>query len=145
MSTPATSTSSSRKRARINIITPSVAVALDRVQLSDRKATYLLAATAEGLGHKVEDININRSSIRRYREKSREEISKNLKEEFHTNCSLVVHWDGKLLPDLTGIEKVDRLPVIVSGLGIHQLLGVLKLNSGTGEAQAGAVATLLEE
>src|SRR6478609_12047720 len=42
-------------------------------------------------------------------------------------------------------ELVDRLPVIVSGAGIDQLLGVPKLPSGTGEAQASAVARALEE
>ncbi|KAE9521581.1 hypothetical protein AGLY_018045, partial [Aphis glycines] len=48
--------------------------------------------------------------------------------------SLILHWDGKLLPDIThGKLKVDRLPVIVSFEGITQLLGVPKLKSGTVE------------
>ena len=50
-----------------------------------------------------------------------------------------MHWDGKLLPDLTGNEKVDRLPILVSGLGVIQLLAVPKLPNGTGEAMAAAV------
>jgi len=58
---------------------------------------------------------------------------------------LVVHWDGKLLPDLTGKEKVDRLPVLVSGKGISQLFTVAKLPSGTGEAQADAVFEAVSE
>ena len=53
--------------------------------------------------------------------------------------SLTVHWDGKLLPDLTGNEKVDRLPILASGLGVSQLLAVPKLPNGTGEAMASAV------
>ena len=57
-----------------------------------------------------------------------------------------MHWDGKLLQDLTGKELVDHLPVILSGLGVSQLLGVPKLHGGgTGEAQATAVAQLLQE
>jgi len=48
------------------------------------------------------------------------------------------------LRDLTGKELVDRLPVIVAGDGVNQLLGVPKLTSSTGEAQASAVACLIE-
>ena len=55
---------------------------------------------------------------------------------------LTVHWDGKLLEDITGKETVDRLPVLISGLGVDQLLGVPKLLAGTGEAMASAVHEL---
>jgi hypothetical protein len=59
----------------------------------------------------------------------------------------VVHWDGKLLPDTTGqnIDHVDRLPVLLSSLvdGKTKLLGVPKLNSGSGQAAADAVLDLL--
>ena len=34
---------------------------------------------------------------------------------------------------------MDRLPVLISGLGVDQLLGVPKLLAGTGEAMASAV------
>src|SRR6218665_1206407 len=58
---------------------------------------------------------------------------------------LVVHWDGKLLQDLTWREHVYRLPVLVSGYGVNKLLGVPKLTSGTGENTAAAVYTLLQD
>ncbi|GBO12597.1 hypothetical protein AVEN_253931-1 [Araneus ventricosus] len=32
-------------------------------------------------------------------------------------CPITIHWDIKILPDIVGIEIVDRLPVIVSGDG----------------------------
>ena len=41
--------------------------------------------------------------------------------------------------DLTGDEKVDRLPIIVSGTGIEQLLCIPKLPSETGRAIEDAV------
>jgi len=69
----------------------------------------------------------------------------NLRSEFSTNVPLTVHWDGKLMEDLTSHEHVDRLPVLISGVGVEQLLGVPKLSSGTGEAQAAAVIRCLEE
>ena len=56
-----------------------------------------------------------------------------------------MHWDGKLLPDLTGKEKVDRLPVLVSGEGTMKLLSVPLLPSGTGTAIANAVFASLDD
>ena len=52
---------------------------------------------------------------------------------------LTVHWDGKLLEGLTTHEHVDRLPVLISGVGVEQLLGIPKLSSEKGSAKASAV------
>ncbi|KAG0727210.1 hypothetical protein GWK47_035121 [Chionoecetes opilio] len=46
--------------------------------------------------------------------------------------------------DLTTKEHVDRLPIIISGIGGAQLLAVAKLGSGTGESMAAAVVSALE-
>src|SRR6218665_1771534 len=93
-----------RKRAKTNIFTPRLTAALARTKLSDRNTTYVSAAAAQSLGHNVKDLNINRSSVHRERECYREEIGKNLKDQFKATPTsfLVVHWDGKLLQDLTG-------------------------------------------
>ena len=64
--------------------------------------------------------------------------------KFNPDVPLVVHWDGKILPELTGKTSVDRLPILTTGAGITQLLGVSKLSSGTAEATAAAVYNLLE-
>jgi hypothetical protein len=55
------------KRTRKNIVSPAVALALDRTKVSDRNAVYVLTATAATLGHNVEELSINRSTIRRSR------------------------------------------------------------------------------
>jgi hypothetical protein len=60
--------------------------------------------------------------------------------------SIVLHWDSKLLPDITyGKSNVDRLPVIVSFEGITQLLGVPKLKYGTGEQQANSIFDIIND
>ena len=59
--------------------------------------------------------------------------------------SLVVHWDTKLLPEITERVKIDRLPVLVSFQGRTQLLGVPKLEAGTGKSQADAIFDNLNE
>lgn len=52
---------------------------------------------------------------------------------------MVLHWDGKLLPEITGNDKVDRLPIVVSQENTEQLLAVPKLSSGTGYEISSAV------
>lgn len=140
-------TSSKRKRGRTSIITPELAAALDRTKLSDRKATFVIAETVKSLGLGIDDIALNRDTIRRERIKQRSEQATALQDKFKTTCNvpLVVHWDGKLIADLTSKEKIDRLPVIVSGNGVYSLLTVAKLARGTGEDQAAAVYMALEE
>ena len=138
-------TPAKRKRGRKSIVTPQLAATLDRTKISDRKAMFVISETAKSLGHNVENLALNRDSIRRQRMKHRLQQSETLKAEFQGNVPLVVHWDGKLIPDLTTKEHVDRLPVIVSGKGVSQLLTVAKLASGSGEAQAAAVHTALED
>jgi hypothetical protein len=73
--------------------------------------------------------------------RSWQEVTVQIKTEFthkHTG-PVIIHWDGKLLPDFTENCKVDRLPVLVSGFGVQQLLAVPKLPRGTGNFTADAV------
>jgi hypothetical protein len=134
-----------KKRATKNVVTPGLAAALDRTQTSSRNATYVLSELASGLGHDVSDLNINRTSIQRARSTHRANAAHVIKSEFDASVPLTVHWDGKLMEDLTTNEHVDRLPVLVSGVGVEKLLGVPKLSSSTGVAQADAVVGCLED
>jgi len=76
------------------------------------------------LGQDLCDVNVNRMSIYRHREKNQSKSVSQLKQNFHVNGPITVHWDGKLMQALTGREHVDRLPVTVTGQGVRQLLGV---------------------
>ena len=113
--------------------------------MSDRYATFVLNGVAQSLRHDVGEINISRSSIYRERKKCRVDSANATRDGFNPAVSLTVHWDGKLIPALTGKEKVDRLPVLVSGFGVDQLLSVPKLASGSGENQADAIVKALED
>ena len=66
-------------------------------------------------------------------------IAEGLKADFTPIIPLTIHWDGKLLPDITEKETVDRLSILVSVEGVDQLLSVSKMSSETGEAAASAV------
>ncbi|GBP08757.1 hypothetical protein EVAR_69905_1 [Eumeta japonica] len=134
-----------RKRGRVELVNSHLASSLDAAKLSDRKAAIVITSTLKSAGSDPIEFTVNRSSIRRQRQKHRKEIEELLKRELKTNLPLTVHWDGKLLEDITGHETVDRLPILVSGQGIDQLLSVPKLDRGTGEACASAVhGTILE-
>ncbi|KAK2727043.1 hypothetical protein QYM36_007784 [Artemia franciscana] len=134
-----------RKRGRKAVVTPELAAALDRTKVSDRKAVFVIAETAKSLGMTIDQLALNRDSVRRLRAKYRIHSSASIRAKFQSDVPLVVHWDGKLIPDLIGKEKVDRLPVLVSGKEVLQLLTVAKLPSGTGEAQASAVFGAIED
>ena len=131
-----------------NIVSPQVAAALDRTKISDRNAVYALASFSVAVGQNPSELALNRWSIRRNRMKHRYETILKLKESFGENIRdvpLVVHWDSKLLPDISGKqEKINRLPILVSGQGVERLLNVPKLPNGTGEAMANAVVTAID-
>ena len=96
--------------------------------MSDRKATFVIAETAQSLGYDISDLSINRSTIKRGRERYRSEIAAALKNNLSSDVPLTVHWDGKLMQDLCGKDHVDRLPIIVTGFGVCQLLNVLSMS-----------------
>ena len=75
--------------------------------------------------------------------KHRQSAAEHLKSNFNPNVPLTIDWDGKILEDITGKEKVYRLTILVSGQGVNQLLAVPKLPGGNGIAAAGAVHTSL--
>ena len=126
-------------------MSPDLAAALDRTQVSSRKATYVLSTVATSVGVDPETLNISKSSIHRRRARLRSDRAKTIKETFSVKGPLVVHWDGKMMEDLTGKETVDRLPVLVSGEGVEKLLAVPKIDSGSGQTQAQAVEDCLDD
>lgn len=50
-----------------------------------------------------------------------------------------------MLPDLTGKQTVDRLPIVITNNGKEQVLGIPKLLKGTSKAQAEAIYQYLVE
>ncbi|KAK0045420.1 hypothetical protein Bpfe_025146 [Biomphalaria pfeifferi] len=113
------------------LFTKHVTSALDRNQTSDREALRLMIPIAAALGHDPSSLTVSRSTIQRARKKARCEQAADIKVSFKPDYPLVLHWDGKMLPEILGLGEVDRLPVLVSGDGSKKLLGVPKLISGS--------------
>ncbi|CAH0555853.1 unnamed protein product [Brassicogethes aeneus] len=134
-----------RKRPKLNIVTENVALALDRTKTSSRSAAHILAAAASSFGYKLDDLNLSHSSIHRTRMKVRTEVAARLKKNLQVADHLTVHWDGKLLPESGVLKKMERVPVIVSGLNTEQLLNVPKFNKGSAINEAQGIADTIYE
>src|SRR6267154_1562591 len=101
---------------KTTIVSKEVAMTLDRVNISDRKATFVISATAKALGYKLDDVSISRSSIRRTRVETRQAVAEADRTAFTPDVPLLLHWDGKLLPDIAlGRNKIDRVAILVTG------------------------------
>ena len=102
----------------------------------------ILASAFNEAGVPTSDTVFSKSTMHRHRKLRRQQAAARIKEDYIPSKS-IVHWDGKLLPDVTGeaTNNVDRLPVLLSSLvdGTTKLLGVPKLASGSGRAAADAV------
>lgn len=90
------------------------------------------------------NLTLNHKSIRQQRIECRTEAFRSITVKFTPEDSLIVHWHGKLIPDITRNEQADRISILVSIKGTSKLLEVLKLPSGTGEAQTQAVVDSLK-
>lgn len=146
---PSTSTKQTpkrRKKRSVKVITPEVAAAMDRVKVTDRGATFVTAAIAQSLGHNLDDIAVSHSTVRRARCINREISALKHKEQFSPDTPLLLHWDSKLLPDISGKkDTVDRVAILVTGGGEEKLLAVPKIARGTGKEQADACIKVLND
>jgi len=106
-----------KKVGHRHIVSPEMASSLDRTMISDRKATFVLASVAKALGHDPSELVLNKESVRQSWRQHRQAAAYHIKETFDVDGPtgpLTIHWDGKILPALTGNDKVDRLAVLVS-------------------------------
>ena len=126
-----TATPSPRKRGRTTAITLQFSAMLDQNKLSDRSA-MMVTETARTLGHSIEGLALNRSTIRRQRRTHRKAKASAIMDDFKLTTPLIVHWDGKIMEDLKVKEKVDCLPVLVSLMGTSKLPRAPKIGAGTG-------------
>lgn len=125
---PPSPSTSSPKRKRLkceDMVSPTFASSLNRIGISDKKATYILAASGQP---------VSRSSIRKARIINRANDAANIKIKTEFTGPLVIHFDSKMLPAIIGEPEIqDRLALVVSGNKTEKLLGIPKINRRTGE------------
>ncbi|GBM75703.1 hypothetical protein AVEN_36100-1 [Araneus ventricosus] len=131
-------------RGRKCFLTLKIMAVLDRFHISQRSAVFILEAVAESLGHNIDELAINRTTIQRHREDFRKTKATRIKE--NEPSFVCVHWDSKLLPALNVRDfKSERLPIIVTYKDEEKLLGVPKLENSSGKEQAMAVWNVLKD
>lgn len=136
---------SHQNRKRKQCLSQSVASVLDRTGTSVRKSTMIAASILNEAGCSTETVVLSKSTVHRQRQKHRKTAAEIIKENYISNSSKsIVHWDSKLLPDISGQAgaKVNRLPVILTCLvdGSTKLLGVPILSEDCAAGQGGANA-----
>lgn len=57
----------------------------------------------------------------------------------------VLHWDGKLLPEIKGTEKKDRLALVVTSERMEKLLGIPKIENSSGANIADVTYNFLQQ
>ena len=77
-----------------------------------------MAATAHSLGFSPRELTLYIDSVRRARLKSREAIVREILNSFNPETVLTVHWNRKMLPDITSGESMDCIAVLVSRKGL---------------------------
>ena len=121
----------------------------DRENLSVRQATACFSATAQSLGIDMNTVSVSKSTVHRARTSGRKECAQKIREQKDIEQleRVVLHWDGKLLPEVSGSgEQVDRIAVVVTAEGGTEFfLGAPATNDSTGKNVAAVVLKEAEE
>ena len=114
-----------------------VGPAADRLCLSNQQVTGVLASIVNHSGGNLDDVSISTSTARNSRTTTRKEAASYIKKTFSFTCGQI-NFDGKLLQELGGTEKVNRLAVVAVQEEENQLLCVTKTEDSTGKVEADA-------
>ena len=110
--------------------------------MSNTMLTGIVAAVCNQGGGDIDDITLSKSSARRHRAASRKELAGSIKQNF--TCSVgQINFDGKLMKNLGGYGKTNRLAVVLVTEAETKLLCVAKLESSTGKVEAETVKEVL--
>ena len=117
------------KVSKTTFISPGITTALDRSNITNRNAAFLLTAAAQTyVQSDVTCRTLSTSSISRFRGQNRAKHLTQTKSAFLCEDPLVVHFDGKLLPSISdGPGKENEVAVVVSGHEVEKLLGIPKI------------------
>ena len=104
----------SKQAEKKRIMSGLVCGALDRTQTSSRSASELFLSAFCSNGDDIQEMPLSKSSIDRERVKFRKECAAKIKADFVPPKRSIVHFDGKLMSDLSGAYG-DRLAIMISG------------------------------
>src|SRR6218665_1381253 len=107
---------------------------------------FVVGAIAQALGVDLDDVALSRNTIPRARHETRSVVASEIRATFTVDSPVLLHWDGKLLPDISGSkEVVDRVAILVTSGHLEQLPAVPKIGCGTGQQQCDACLCALDD
>ena len=115
----------------------------DRLGLSNNQLTAITAVITNHGGGDLDDVSLSKSTARRSRASARTEAAQQIRDNFSLNFGQI-NFDGKLLDDLYGSQKVNRLAVVVVKELENQILGIIKTVNAKGKVEAEAVKRTLD-
>ena len=103
---------------------PNVVQALIRNKISSSAISAVMheiVTTSEGDPSKL---SLSYASTERYRIEAIQNITEKIAEKWTPPTVANMHWDGKPMEASDGVGKVERLPMLLTGIGGTKLLGV---------------------
>ena len=116
----------------------------DRLNLTNNQLTCMVAAFTNHGGGKIDNIALSKSTTRRKRKVARREMAADVRRNFTCNPGQI-NFDGKLMVDLYGFGKVNRLAIVLVQEDSNKILAIVKTESSTGKVEAEAVKKALDE
>ena len=117
---------------------------LDNMCPRHNQLTVITAALVNRCGGDIHKIALSKSTSRRSRDSRRRSVLTTIKRNF--SCAVgQVKFDGKLLPNLYGYGKVNRLAVVLVKENVNQLLCITETADSTGLIEARAVEAALND
>ena len=115
----------------------------DRLGLTNNQLTVMTAVITNHGGGDIDDLALSKSTTRRSRITARAAGADDIRGSLECEVGQV-NFDGKLLKDLGGMEKVNRLAVVLVQEEENQMLGLIHTEDSTGKVEAEAVRTTLD-
>ena len=116
----------------------------DRLNLTNNQLTCMVVAFTNHSGGKIDNIALSKSTTRRKRKVARREMAADFRRNFTCNPGQI-NFDGKLMVDLYGFGKVNRLAIVLVQEDCNKILAIVKTESSTGKVEAEAVKKALDE
>ena len=117
--------------------------AADRLNLSSTQLTGIIAAAKNHGGGDIDKISLSKSTTNKHCASARTEKAAVIRRNFSCQTGQV-NFDGKLLAELGGFWKVNRLAVILIQEDNSHILGIPQTDNSIGRAEAEMVKEYLD-
>ena len=117
----------------------------DRTCISNNQLVTLTAAFVNHCGGDIDNLSLSESTARRHRMTSQKAGANVVKDSFDRTRIGQINFDAKLLKELGGFGKCDRLVVTLTREDEDQILCIARTVDGTGRTEAETVKSALDD